>query len=41
MTVYINGVSTDIPSTPTAGKKKVTNMYYDPATGSIETEVEP
>ena len=30
-----------IPSNPTGGNKKVTNIYYDPTDGQIKYEVEP
>jgi hypothetical protein len=35
------GLSTAIPSNPTSGNKKVTNIFFNVATGEIQYEVEP
>ena len=38
----INGgdLSNILVSIPPAGKKRITNIYYDPSTGSIEVDVQ-
>jgi hypothetical protein len=43
-TEFVNNLGylgTSIPTNPPAGKKKVLNMYWDPALGEFVMEAEP